>query len=74
MCTEAEAAMLPLQPPASIAAIFAGLPSEMALEASLTWATMTEVYRHDPLIEAAVAASLMTEADLDLFFTAAAAI
>jgi hypothetical protein len=74
MCTADEVATLPLQPPAYIAAIFASLSPEAALEASLTWATMTEVHRHDPLIDAAVAASLMTEADIDLFFAAAAAI
>ena len=74
MVTEAEVPTLAIAPPASITTIFAGLASEASLEIALTWAAMTEVERHNGLIDMAVGAGLMTEADLDDFFRAAALI
>jgi hypothetical protein len=44
--------------PTATAAIFDLLPAGQALAARITWATMTEVYREDPLVAALVAAGL----------------
>lgn len=74
MVQDAEVPTLAIQPPAAVASIFAGLPSEASLEVSLTWAAMTEVERANPLLAMAVQANLMTDADLDDFFRAAALI
>lgn len=74
MVTEAEVPMLAVTPPASINALFASLPTEAGLEVILTWASMTEVERHNPLIDMAVAGGVMTNEDLDNFFRAAAQI
>lgn len=74
MVTEAEVPMLAVTPPASINTLFAGLPTEAGLEVILTWASMTEVERHNPLIDMAVAGGVMTDPDLDAFFIAAAQI
>lgn len=74
MATSEEAATLPLQPPAAIVAVFAQLPTEAALEAQLTWASMTLVERSSPINALAVAAGIVTEAQLDDFFRAASVI
>jgi hypothetical protein len=58
--------------PAAIAAIFDLLSAEEALAARITWATMTEVYREDPLIAAIVAAGVATSEQVDALFRAAA--
>lgn len=58
--------------PAAIAGIFDLLPAEQALAARITWATMTEVYREDPLITAIVAAGVATSEQVDELFRVAA--
>jgi len=58
--------------PAAVGAIFDMLPAEQALAARITWATMTEVYREDPLIAAIVAAGVATSEQVDALFRAAA--
>jgi hypothetical protein len=54
--------------PTTIAAIFGRLPVEQALAARITWATMTEVYREDPLISAIVAGGVATKEQVDELF------
>jgi hypothetical protein len=51
--------------PAAIAGIFDLLPAEQALAVRITWATMTEVYRQDPLIQAIVTAGFATAGQVD---------
>ncbi len=58
--------------PTAIASIFDLLPAEQALAARITWATMTEVYRQDPLITAIVAAGVATTEQVDELFRMAA--
>lgn len=58
--------------PAAIAGVFELLPEEQALAARITWATMTEVYREDPLISAIVAAGVATTEQVDKLFVRAA--
>jgi hypothetical protein len=60
--------------PAAIAGIFDLLPVEQALAARITWATMTEVYREDPLIGAIVAAGVATAEQVDELFRVAASV
>lgn len=60
--------------PAAIGAIFGLLPAEQALAARITWATMTEVYREDPLIGAIVAAGVASAEQVDELFCAAASV
>ena len=72
--TAQEVPTLAMQPPASVSSLFAGLSTEVQAEVQLTWAAMTEVHRHDPLLDMAVAGNLMTNEDLDNFFRAAALI
>jgi hypothetical protein len=60
--------------PAAIAGIFDLLPAGQALAARITWATMTEVYREDPLIGAIVAAGVATAEQVDALFRAAAGV
>jgi hypothetical protein len=50
------------------------LPAEQALAARITWATMTEVYRGDPLIGAIVAAGVATAEQVDEMFRGAAGV
>jgi hypothetical protein len=50
------------------------LPAEQALAARITWATMTEVYRGDPLIGALVAAGVATSEQVDALFRVAAGV
>lgn len=71
--TEAEAMDRSIVPPA-IAAVFALLPPEEASLARITWANMTTVGRNEPLVAAAAAALNLTEAEIDAFFVAAAAL
>jgi hypothetical protein len=58
--------------PAAIAGIFDLLPAGQALAARITWATMTEVHREDPLIAAIVAAGVATAEQVDELFRVAA--
>jgi hypothetical protein len=58
--------------PTAIAGIFDLLPAGQALAARITWATMTEVYREDPLIHAITAAGVATAEQVDALFRAAA--
>ena len=60
--------------PAAIAAIFDLLPAGQALAARITWATMTEVYREDPLIAAIVAAGVATADQVDGLFRMASGV
>lgn len=60
--------------PAAIDAIFAALPEQQALGARITWARMTTVPRSDPLFVVAGPALSLSQADIDDFFRAAAAI
>jgi hypothetical protein len=60
--------------PAAIGAIFDLLPAEQALAARITWATMTEVYREDPLITAIVAAGVASAEQVDELFRMAAGV
>ncbi len=60
--------------PAAIARIFDRLPAEQAIAARITWATMTEVYREDPLIGALVAAGVATSEQVDALFRVAAGV
>jgi len=60
--------------PAAIAGIFDLLSAEEALAARITWATMTEVYRQDPLIAAIVAAGVATAEQVDELFRMAAGV
>lgn len=72
--TAEEVPTLATTPPAFLQPVFAAMPTEMALEATLTWAAMTQVERNSPLTLAALATGLVTEAQLDDFFRAAAVI
>lgn len=74
MVAAEEVPTLTVQPPALMAAVLASMPTEMALEATLSWAAMTQVERHSPLTLAAAAAAGTTEQQLDEFFIAAAQI
>jgi hypothetical protein len=60
--------------PAVIAASFDLLPAGQGLAARITWATMTEVYREDPLISAIVAAGVATAEQVDELFRVAAGV
>ncbi len=60
--------------PAATARIFDRLPAEQALAAWITWATMTEVDRGDPLIGAIVAAGVATSEQVDELFRMAAGV
>lgn len=69
-----EASTLATQPPALMNAVLDGMPEADALEARLSWASMTQVERHSPLTLAAAASAGTTEAQLDDFFRAASVI
>lgn len=60
--------------PPAIDAVFAGLSEGDALAARITFATMSVVERSHPLIAAMIAADLVTEAQADELFIAAAAL
>jgi hypothetical protein len=74
LITEAEAlaAAKTGEVPAAIDAVFAALPKEQALAAQITWAAMTVVERHHPLIQAVIDAKLATAEQVDALFRAAA--
>jgi hypothetical protein len=74
MVAAEEVSSLPYQPPALMDAVLANMPEEAALEARLSWAAMTQVERNSSLVLAAAAGNNISEADLDAFFRAAAAI
>jgi len=69
---EAIAAAKTGEVPAAIDAAFAQLPPDQALAARVTWASMTEVRRDHPLIEAVIAAGLATAEQVDALFRTAA--
>lgn len=58
--------------PPQLDAILAALPAEQALTAKITWATMSEVLRTDPLFSMLIAADFATAPQLDDLFTTAA--
>lgn len=74
MVDPSEVATLAIQPPALMAAVIAGMATEAQLEATLSWAAMTQVERYSPLTVAASAAAGTTTEQLDDFFRAAALI
>jgi hypothetical protein len=69
---EALAAAKTGEVPAAIDAVFAALPTDQALAARITWATMTVVERDHPLIQAVINANLATANQVDALFKAAA--
>jgi hypothetical protein len=71
---EALAAAKTGEVPAAIDAVFARLPPDQALAARITWASMVEVRRDHPLIEAVIAAGLATAEQVDELFKAAASL
>ena len=60
--------------PIAIDDVFAELPAQDAFLARLTWATMREVPRDHPLINAMVGANLATSAQVDAIFTLGASL
>jgi hypothetical protein len=72
--TEAEAlaAAKTGEVPTAIDEVFSLVPKEQALAARITWATMTVVERHHPLIQAAIDAKIATSEQIDVLFRAAA--
>jgi hypothetical protein len=58
--------------PAAIDAVFGALPEDQALAARITWATMTQVERSHPLVQALIDAKLATAEQVDALFKAAA--
>jgi hypothetical protein len=69
---EALAAAMTGAVPAAIDAVFAGLSTDDALAARITFATMIEVERAHPLIGAMIAAELVTAEQADDLFRLAA--
>jgi len=69
---EAIAAAKTGEVPAAISALFALLPLDQAVSAQVTWASMTEVQRNHPLIEAAISSGLATAEQVDDLFRLAA--
>jgi hypothetical protein len=74
MVAPGEASTLAAQPPSLMNAVLDGMPEADALEARLSWASMTQVERYSPLTLAASASAGTTEAQLDDFFRAASVI
>jgi hypothetical protein len=58
--------------PPQLEAIIATLPEEAALAARITWATIAEARRSDPLFATLIAAGHATEAQVDELFRQAA--
>jgi hypothetical protein len=58
--------------PPQLEAIIATLPEDAALAARITWATIAEARRGDPLFAALIAAGHATEAEVDALFRQAA--
>jgi hypothetical protein len=69
---EALAAAKTGEVPAAIDAVFGALPKEQALAAQITWATMTQVERSHPLVQALIDAKVATAEQVDALFRAAA--
>ena len=67
---EAEAAATGGAPPAALDAVLANLTQADALEARITWATMSVAERWHPLLVAIVAAGIATDAQVDNLFRA----
>jgi hypothetical protein len=67
---EAEAAATGGAPPAALDAVLANLTEADALEARITWATMSVAERFHPLLVAIVAAGIATDAQVDNLFRA----
>lgn len=57
--------------PAAIDAVFADLPTDQALTARITWATMSVAERDHPLVDALILAGLATAEQVDALFAAA---
>jgi hypothetical protein len=58
--------------PAAIDAFFSTLPPAQQTSARITWATMTQVERHHPLVQGVIDANLATAEQVDELFRAAA--
>jgi predicted esterase len=71
---EALAAAQTGEVPSVIDAAFAKLPPKEALHARVTWASMTEVRRDHPLVEAVIDAGLATAEQVDELFREAASL
>jgi alkylation response protein AidB-like acyl-CoA dehydrogenase len=71
---EAEAAATGGAPPAALDAVLANLTEADALEARITWATMSVAERWHPLLVAIVAAGIATDAQVDNLFRASVAL
>jgi hypothetical protein len=69
---EALAAARTGEVPIAIDAMFARFPPEQALDARITWATMTVVERRHSLLDAMVQLGLVTDAGFDALFRQAA--
>jgi hypothetical protein len=69
---EAIAAAKTGEVPVLIDAFFSTLPPAQQTAARITWATMTQVERHHPLVQAVIDAQLATAEQVDALFTAAA--
>lgn len=74
MVSAEEVPTLAMQPPALMAAVLAAMPAEQGLETTVSWASMTQVERYNPLTTAAAEAAGTTQQQLDEFFIAAAQI
>jgi hypothetical protein len=74
LITEAEAlaAAKTGETPAVIDVVFGKLPKEQALAARITWATMTQVERDHPLVQAIIDAQIATAEQVDALFRTAA--
>jgi hypothetical protein len=58
--------------PAAIDTVFSKLPPEQTLAARITWATMTQVERDHPLVQAIIDAQIASAEQVDALFRAAA--
>jgi hypothetical protein len=74
LITEAEAlaAAKTGEVPAAIDEVFSLVPKEQALAARITWATMTQIERSHPLLQAVIDAKLVTAEQVDTLFREAA--
>nr|WP_263969345.1 hypothetical protein [Roseomonas sp. SXEYE001]MCV4210404.1 hypothetical protein [Roseomonas sp. SXEYE001] len=70
---EAEAAATVGAVPAKVAAVFDRLPPEQAIAARITWASMIEALRSDPLVPMLAAAEGKDDTYVDAVFASAAA-
>lgn len=74
MIAPEEADSIASTPPAFMAPIIAAMPEELALELKITWASMTSIDRHSPMVIAAGQAAGSSNEQMDQFFIAAASI